>query len=47
MANDLSDTQIALLCDIGQAFRYDPENEKNYDIEYLLQAGYIEVVRKK
>jgi len=44
MSDDISDTQISLLCDIGQANRYDHSNGDNPDIEHLANRGYITIV---
>jgi hypothetical protein len=41
MSDDLTNSQIALLCDIGE---YDPlqlTGEKKRDLELLLSAGYV------
>lgn len=46
MADELSDTQISLLCDIGQAYRYNVAQNHQDDISYLQQAGYLEIVHE-
>ncbi len=45
MSDDPSDSQIALLCDIGQSSRYVPPDERRPDIEHLKQMGYVEIVQ--
>lgn len=44
MSDDPSDSQISLLCDIGQSSRYVPPDERRADIERLKVTGYLEIV---
>lgn len=41
MVGELSDTQIALLCDIGQANTFRASDENEQDVAHLMQAGYV------
>jgi hypothetical protein len=42
MLDDLTDTQIALLCDIGEYDLSKATNEQKRDLERLLIDGYVE-----
>jgi len=42
MACDLSDTQIALLCDIGEYDFAKASEDQKRDLEQLLSRGYVE-----
>jgi hypothetical protein len=45
MSDELSDTQIALLCDIEEHHLSKLTGDKKRDLEQLLLAGYAEPVR--
>src|SRR5271156_4128074 len=39
--DDLTDSQIALLCDIGEYDHAEAASEKKRDLERLISAGYV------
>lgn len=41
MAEELSNAQIALLCDIAQANQFAASHENVADVAYLMDAGYV------
>ena len=41
MLNDLTDAQIALLCDIGELHLPEPMNDQKRDLERLVSQGYV------
>jgi hypothetical protein len=42
MLNDLTDSQIALLCDIGEFNQDKASEEQKRDLERLLAEGFVE-----
>jgi hypothetical protein len=42
MSDNLTDSQIALLCDIGEYHLSEPTAEKKRDLERLIFGGYVE-----
>jgi hypothetical protein len=42
MADDLTDDQIALLCDIGEYGQADQPDSRKRDLERLISGGYAE-----
>jgi hypothetical protein len=42
MANDLTDAQIALLCDIGEHDLPTLTGDQRRDLEWLLSSGYVQ-----
>jgi hypothetical protein len=42
MPDDLSDTQTAVLCDIGEYDINKASDEQKRDLEYLISGGYVE-----
>ena len=43
MSDDLSNDQIALLCDIEEQDFVNVEGKKKRDLEWLLAGGYVEL----
>jgi hypothetical protein len=41
MSDDLSNAQIALLCEIGEDVLATPDGNRNGDVEQLVDAGYV------
>jgi hypothetical protein len=42
MSDDLTDSQIALLCSIGEYDRSESGSEKTRDLERLISGGYVQ-----
>ena len=42
MSDDLTNSQIALLCDIGELNLPEPTGDKKRDLEWLISEGYVE-----
>ena len=42
MSDDLTNSQIALLCDIGELNLPEPTGDKKGDLERLISEGYVE-----
>jgi hypothetical protein len=42
MSDDLTDSQIALLCDIGEYDHSEAGNDKKRDLERLIAEGYVQ-----
>ena len=42
MSDDLTNSQIALLCDIGECDPYELTGDQKNDLERLLSEGYVE-----
>jgi hypothetical protein len=42
MSDDLTDDQIALLCEIGEHEQSELINDKQPDLQRLLSSGYVE-----
>jgi hypothetical protein len=42
MSDDLTDSQIALLCDIGEYDHAEAGNDKKRDLERLIAEGYVQ-----
>jgi hypothetical protein len=42
MSDDLTDSQIALLCDIGEYDHSEAGNDKKHDLERLIAEGYVQ-----
>lgn len=44
MDEELTDTQISLLCDIGQANHFSASDDNEQEVAHLLQIGYVRLV---
>lgn len=42
MSDDLTDSQIALLCDIGEYDHSESSSDKKRDLERLISGGYVQ-----
>jgi hypothetical protein len=42
MSDDLTDAQIALLCDIGEYDHSESRSDKKRDLERLIAEGYVQ-----
>jgi hypothetical protein len=47
MPDDLTDDQIALLCDLGEQGQSDLTGDKNRDLERLISGGYVEPAERQ
>ncbi len=43
MPDDLTNDQIALLCDIGERYRAQLADDKQLDLERLISLGYVDL----